>query len=67
MDDLIETLQEIYNFVQGEQNEDDEYIKGIRGQCDSEIGRLRAEITAADDRAAELQAELDEKIPIRDE
>jgi len=67
MDDLIELLREIYNFVQNEQNEDDSYIKEIRGQCDNEIGRLRTEISAADDRVAELQAELDEKIPIRAE
>jgi predicted nucleic acid-binding Zn-ribbon protein len=67
MDDLIELLREIYNFVLNEQNDDDEYIKGIRGQCDSEIGRLRTEISAADDRARELNDEINEKTPIRDE
>jgi DNA repair exonuclease SbcCD ATPase subunit len=67
MDDLIELLREISNFVQNEQNDDDGYIKDIRGQCDAEIDRLRNEITAADDRAAELQAEIEEKTPIRDE
>jgi len=51
MDDLIETLQSTYNFVYGEQQSDDEYIKGIRGGCDNDIARLRNEITAANDRA----------------
>jgi len=67
MDDLIELLRETYNFVYGEQNDDDAYIKNIRGGCDTDIGRLRTEITAANDRASELQAELDEKIPLRAE
>jgi len=67
MDDLIELLRETYNFVYTEQTDDDGYIKNIRGGCDNDIGRLRTEITAANDRAAELQAELDEKIPLRAE
>jgi len=67
MDDLISTLQETYNFVYGEQQADDEYIRGIRGQCDNDIARLRNEITAANDRATELNDEINEKTPIRDE
>jgi predicted nucleic acid-binding Zn-ribbon protein len=67
MDDLIELLREIYNFVQNEQNDDDAYIRDIRGQCDNEIERLRNEITAANDRAEELNTEINEKTPIRDE
>jgi predicted nucleic acid-binding Zn-ribbon protein len=67
MDELIDLLGNIYNFIYSEQTEDDNYIKGIRGQCDSEIGRLRTEITAANDRATELNDEINEKTPIRDE
>jgi len=67
VDNLIDLLREIYNFIQGEQNEDDAYISDIRGQCDNDVDRLRDEITAANDRAADLQAEIEEKTPIRDE
>jgi len=67
VDNLIELLRSIYNSINAEQQEDDGYISNIRGTCDSDVDRLRNEITAANDRANDLNDEINEKTPIRDE
>ena len=67
VDDLILTLQEIEDKVIAEQKEDDDFIQALSAACDADLALLQSEIDDAANRAAELQAELDEKIPIRDE
>jgi hypothetical protein len=39
----------------------------IRADCESDLSRLATEISAANDRADELDAEIAEKTPIRNE
>lgn len=50
-----------------EQKEDDEFIQALSAACDQDLGVLQGEINDAASRIQELQDELDEKIPIRDE
>jgi len=53
--------------LESEQDVDDAYIEKLQTECDDEIAKLEQEIKDAIARSKELQAELDEKIPIRDE
>nr|AWX67865.1 trichocyst matrix protein T2-A [Philasterides dicentrarchi]QEE82883.1 trichocyst matrix protein T2-A [Philasterides dicentrarchi] len=65
--DLIDMLQETEDGLERAQDEDDEFIRNEQERCDVDLARLQGEIEDAARRIAELQAELDEKIPIRDE
>jgi len=67
IEDLIDMLKQVENSIQTEQKDDDSYITGVRAECDSDRSRLKTEIQAANDRADELDAEINEKTPIRNE
>ena len=67
VEDLIDMLKDIEEEMENAQDEDDEYIQVVQAQCDNELSTLQSEINAAEARATELQTELDEKIPLRDE
>jgi len=60
-------LQETEDELERAQDEDDTFIREEQERCDIDLARLQSEIDDATRRIAELQAELDEKIPIRDE
>lgn len=65
--DLLNLLQNMEEDLERAQDEDDEFIFAEQQRCDVDLARLQSEIDDATRRIAELQAELDEKIPIRDE
>lgn len=60
-------LQDIENNLEAEQDTDDAFIEKFQAECDEEITKLDQEIKDAIARSKELKAELEEKIPIRDE
>jgi DNA repair exonuclease SbcCD ATPase subunit len=67
VEDLIRLLQDIERKLADEQAADDDFIRQFQSDCDETLSKLEYEITEAKTKAATLQAELDEKIPIRDE
>jgi chromosome segregation ATPase len=60
-------LKDIENQLVTEQKTDDLYIKDMRGKCESDETRLTQEISSTGQKIDELKAELDEKIPVREE
>jgi flagellar motility protein MotE (MotC chaperone) len=67
VEDLVKMLQNIEADLQKEQDEDNKFIDKLQGECDAGLEKLQDEIKQAKERIAELTAELDLKIPIRDE
>lgn len=53
--------------LQDEQKEDDVEIVKIQHECDDILAKLEAEIQEAKERITAITAELEEKIPIRDQ
>jgi len=67
VEDLIHLLQDMEDKLQEEQGEDDKFIEVLQQECDAELEKLQNEIDEAKARIEALEAELAEKIPIRDE
>lgn len=67
VEDLIRMLQQTEDELQAEQDADDAFIAQLQEQCDAELAKLQTEIQQATKRIGELDAELKEKIPIREE